>query len=186
MLEIEIKAIITDKTALKAAMCAQGFIWRQTLLETDIYYCGVNRDFALTDEALRLRTTENQDDNEIKTVLTYKGPKLDTVSKTRKELEVGILDGPCMQELLHALGHQAALTVRKRREYYTREGITACVDEVEGLGSYVELETLSDTPGGQEAAVEGLFVQLKQLGIPRESCTRKSYLEMLLEKGGVV
>lgn len=182
MLEIEIKAQVIDQSALRAALCRHGFVWQHTLLETDVYYNGVDRNFAQTDEALRLRTTKNINTGANTSAITYKGPKLDSVSKTRTEFDVGLADGSFMHELLIALGHRPVLTVRKRREYYTRQDTTACLDEVEGLGSYIELETLSGTSNAYDAVVDGLFTTLKQLGIPRHACVRKSYLELLLEK----
>lgn len=182
MLEIEIKAQIIDPGALRAALCRHGFVWQHTLLEEDVYYYGVDRNFAQTDEALRLRITQNKDTGVITSAITYKGPKLDSVSKTRTEFDVGLLEGSLMHELLCALGHRPVMTVRKQREYYTRQDTTACLDEVDRLGSFIELETLSGASVAYDAVVNGLFATLEQLGIPRHACIRKSYLEMLLDK----
>lgn len=184
MLEIEIKAKVEQPQALREVLHSHGFVRLRALRETDTYYNGVDRSFAETDEALRLRTTENLDRGGEKSAVTYKGPKLDLRSQTRREHEVGVQDGAGMHQVLLALGHTPVLQVEKRREYFRRGEITACVDEVTGLGSYMELETLSKAEEGYEEAVETLFRLLDTLGIPRECCTRKSYLEMLLERLG--
>lgn len=184
MLEIEIKAKVERPEALREALHNHGFVRLQAVRETDTYYNGVDRSFAKTDEALRLRMNENLDKGGERSAVTYKGPKLDSRSQTRKEYEVGVQDGEGMHQLLQALGHTPVLQVQKRREYFRRGDITACVDDVTGLGSYMELETLSAADEGYEKAVEALFCLLDTLGISRENCTRKSYLEMLLEQAG--
>lgn len=181
MLEIEIKARVESPEALRNALHSHGFVRLRAMRETDTYYNGVDRSFAETDEALRLRVTENLDKGGERSAVTYKGPKLDSHSQTRAEHEVGVQDGGEMHQVLLALGHTPVLQVQKRREYFRRGEITACVDEVSGLGSYMELETLSKAEDGYEEAVELLFGLLDTLGIPKENCTRKSYLEMLLE-----
>ena len=182
MLEIEIKARAESHARLIERLSAAGFALADTLLESDTYFNGGGRDFAKTDEALRLRSTENADTGARAEAITYKGPKLDQLSKMRREYEVGLSNAPLMRELLCALGYAPVFTVKKCRAYYTRGNITACVDMVEGLGSYVELETIAEENAQNEETVEKLFALLEALGVPRESCTRKSYLELLLEK----
>ena len=185
MLEIEIKAKVPAHAHLIGRLRQEGFVLADTLLESDTYFNGGGRDFAKTDEALRLRSTENEVAGTRKEAITYKGPKLDQFSKMRREYEVGISDAPLMRELLCALGYAPVFTVKKRRAYYTRGEVSACVDTVEGLGTYVELEIIAEESGQSERAVEELFALLEELGVPRESCTRKSYLELLLEQSVV-
>ncbi|MDL2257904.1 class IV adenylate cyclase [Eubacteriales bacterium OttesenSCG-928-K08] len=180
MLEIEIKAKIDDPLQIVDALIHNGFLAEKNLEETDIYYNGIDRSFAKTDEALRLRFTSSG--KTTSAAITYKGPKLDKISQTRKELEVSLLDGPTMDALLRELGHTPVLTVKKQRQYYQKDKITACLDDVEGLGSYLELEMLAEEKSNRDQAVAELFAVLKALGVAQTSCTRKSYLEMLLEK----
>ncbi|MDL2235230.1 class IV adenylate cyclase [Christensenellaceae bacterium OttesenSCG-928-L17] len=184
MLEIEIKAKADNHAELVKNLLLRGFCKEHTLRERDTYFNGVDRNFKQTDEALRLRSTEKLASGERHAAITYKGPKIDNVSQTRKEYEVCVGDGPRMQDLLMALGYAPVLTVQKERAYYTRGDITACVDEVEGLGSFVELEIVAEESAASDEAVETLFILLEALGISRAACTRKSYLEMLLHKLG--
>lgn len=181
MLEIEIKAKLLDRQSVKEALLAQGFQKMRVQAEKDIYYHGVNRNFANTDEALRLRFTKQIESGAQTAYLTYKGPKLDAVSQMRKEIEAGVLEPLALHNILCALGHTPVRTVEKTREYYVKEALTACLDRVDGLGDYIELETMRAEHEGKEAAVEDLFALLTRLGVEKELCTRKSYLEMLLE-----
>ena len=54
--------------------------------QSDLYFNHPARDFAKTDEALRLRSVGDEH------FITYKGPKLDATTKTRQEIE---LPPPC-------------------------------------------------------------------------------------------
>lgn len=182
MLEIEIKAKIESIDSLRKKLLRQEFTPLYAIREADTYYNGVNRNFAQTDEALRVRQTELAGDGERRAFVTYKGPKLDAGSKVRKELEVTVSDGSVMGELLRSLGHEAVLEVVKAREYFQKGKMIACLDEVVGLGSYMELEIVTEEGGGYTLERDMLLETLDSLDVSREACTRKSYLELLLEK----
>jgi len=74
--------------------------------QTDIYYNSPCRDFGKTDEALRLRNEGGQ------IFLTYKGKKLDAMSKTRKEVEVEVAGFDNMEDVLLSLGFTRPLRVQ--------------------------------------------------------------------------
>ena len=56
-------------------------------IEVDRYFNHPARDFAETDEALRIRRIGPVNR------ITYKGPRVDTVTKTRQELELPLVEG---------------------------------------------------------------------------------------------
>ena len=84
-----------------------------TSFQVDEYYAHPTRDFAATDEALRLRT-----ENDL-TVITYKGPKLDRETKTREEFEVSVANRATMASILDRLGFQSVMTISKRADTST-------------------------------------------------------------------
>ena len=49
--------------------------------QVDTYFSHPARDFAATDEALRIRSIDQEN------FVTYKGPKLDATTKTRREID---------------------------------------------------------------------------------------------------
>ena len=61
--------------------------------------------------------------------------------------------------------------------------MTACVDQVESLGSFLELEILVDSPEQKESALQSIEALLLDMGSSLKETTRKSYLSMLLSKG---
>lgn len=184
MLEAELKASLEGRTLeeLEAAARAMGFRPERVLRETDLYFNGADRDFAATDEALRLRTcAQLEPAGETVTCLTYKGPKTDPRSNSRTEYETAVGEEETARRLLESLGFHPVCRVEKVRRELTLEGATLCLDRVTGLGEFLELEILCGEEE-REAAVERLLGLLDRLGVPRTALLRRSYLGMLLEK----
>ena len=186
MLEAELKASLAGMSTdeLLGRACSLGFRPVRRLRETDVYFNGNDRDFCRTDEALRLRRVRKLPGGPEVCLLTYKGPKLDRVSSTRIEYETAVTDGETAGKLLEALGYRPVFTVEKLRREYGMENVTLCLDEVAGLGAYLELETLATSEAERGDAVETLLELLDRLEISRGRLTRESYLE-LLKAGGV-
>lgn len=184
MLEAELKASLGDLAAEELAdrAAALGFLPEEQVRERDIYFNGTERDFRRTDEALRLRSVRRLPDGPWESLITYKGPKLDRVSNARTEYETGVSDGGTAQKLLEALGYRPLAEVNKVRRTYRLDQVTLCLDQVQGLGGFLELELLVPGEEQREAAVERLLALLEELGIPRGQLSRRSYLELLAEK----
>jgi adenylate cyclase class 2 len=157
MLEIEQKYARADFAELERLLAAWGATPAVTLQEADHYFNAPDRDFAQTDEVFRLRRIGSHN------FLTYKGPKRPSRVKSRTELEVAVADGDAAAEqltqLLIHLGYRPTAVVRKRRrEYPMQRGsfmLTVCLDDVEELGCFAELEILA--PEGQEAEAAGVL-----------------------------
>lgn len=174
MLELEMKISIADPDNVRRRLAEMGIAKSEIRLEKDVYFNAPDRDFAATDEALRIRRAGNE------CTLTYKGPKMRMHAlKAREEFTVRVDSFEEIERILERLGMRRVMEVRKRREIYRTENITVTLDEVEGLGSYVEIETLVEK--GSECKAELLEVVKKQLGIDGEPTTL-SYLEILLAK----
>ena len=76
-------------------------------------------------------------------VITYKGQKLDRVTMTRPEYETEVSDPETADKILAALGyHVVPPEVMKLRKNLVRGEMTACLDHVQGLGDFLELEIL--------------------------------------------
>jgi adenylate cyclase, class 2 len=174
MIEIEIKAQ-ADHKALLSALKDAGATFEKTVDQHDTYYNAPHRDFGETDEALRLREQSGR------VYMTYKGKKLDTKSKTRKEVEVEVMDRTKMDDILLSLSFKKTLEVKKKRDIYHLSGVEVCVDRVEGLGDYVELEAMAEDMKDMPEKRDMLIDTMRKLGVKGE-LIRESYLEMLLTK----
>ncbi len=189
MLEIELKAALdgVDEAALVGRLAALGFSLSYECREEDTYYNGVDRDFRKTDEALRVR--EHEQDGRVDARLTYKGPKTDARSQTRAELETDVGSAETLRAILDALGYLRVLTVKKTRRGCVGSGayagVNLCLDEVDGLGAFIELEYPSPDDGPEterESRVSQLLSLLSLLGVPDRNLTRRSYLELLIAR----
>lgn len=179
MLEIEMKFPVADFAPLEAKLDAWHASERQASHEADHYWNAPDRDFRKTDEAFRLRRIGP------KNLATYKGPKLPGPAKTRTEIEVPLQDGDEAAALFCALAERLAYrsvaVVRKRRttRSFRRDGfdLHVCMDEVEQVGRYVEVEIVA--PDDRKAEAEAVLTQVtKELGLAHPE--RRSYLELLV------
>lgn len=181
MYEVELKFPIAAAGSIVPLLEALGAQKLETLHQRDVYFRHPSRDFAQTNEALRVRTSGNE------TRITYKGPVIDTQAKVRREIELPIGsnagDGAEMEELLSLLGFEPVRAVEKLRTPYHLQwegrSLEVSLDEVTGLGSFLEIEGLADER--QRDAVRDAILRLaSRLGLANPE--RKSYLRMLLEK----
>ncbi len=173
MLEIEIKAYCDSCKDVIDRIISLGGKIKEMRIESDIYFNHPSRDFEKTDEAFRIRVIDNRN------ILTYKGPKLDEKTKTRFEQEVDFEDFESMKTILLKLGFVLVDEVVKERTIYLLNDIEICVDRVDGVGDFVELEKM-DTD--KEKCEKELFELAERLGLDRFE--RRSYLELKLGGGG--
>jgi adenylate cyclase class 2 len=176
MYEVELK-VRADHGPVRTRLADVGTESRGTVQQVDTYYDAPHREFAETDEALRIRRTTG--DGETTIELTYKGPLLEAESKSREEHEVVVSDNDEAAAILDGLGFEPAATVEKERESFTHEGYTVTLDSVDGLGEFVEVET--EVPNDDiEDAREGAIEVLAELGLDADDQIRTSYLGLLL------
>ncbi|HEV3416284.1 MAG TPA: class IV adenylate cyclase [Pirellulales bacterium] len=179
--EVEQKFPVPDLAEIERRLIELGAAIQAPVEQADLYYAHPVRDFALTDEALRIRRVGEQN------FITYKGSKIDPTTKTRREIELSLAGGAegakAWGELLEALGFRPVVEVRKRRrtaklEWHGQQ-VEAALDEVEPLGNFVELEIDADEAEVQDAkaCLASLAAELN-LG----KGERRSYLELLLGK----
>ena len=184
MYEVELKFQVSDASVLERELVALGARFREPVEQVDRYFAHPCRDFAATDEALRLRRTGAD------VAITWKGPRIDAATKTRREIELAVAPngGPAAIDrwtgLLEALGFRQVREVAKRRRSaavaWDGAEVEAALDAVAGLGVYLELELQADADGVPLA--RGRLESLaRRLGCgPTE---RRSYLELLLARG---
>lgn len=176
MIEVEIKARVEDPKYIERTIISLGAAPIGIENQADTYYNSSSYDFEKTDEALRIRAQDS------KYFLTYKGPKMDSISKTRKEFEVEIHDANVMGDILSSLGFSPVATIVKRRKIYRIWDFSIALDNVRSLGDFIEVEIVLRDSNNYEEKVESIFRFINKLGINRESTVRESYLEMFLRQ----
>jgi adenylate cyclase, class 2 len=176
--EVEMKSSVADMPAVEAQLAELGAAAAEAKTEVDLYFNHPARDFAQTDEALRLRRVGRVNR------ITYKGPKVDPTTKTRRELDLPLAEGEAAFDawsaMLGALGFTPVGEVRKRRRKamvpWQGRTVEVSLDEVDRLGTFVELELV--VPEDEfETAKRCITSLAARLGLRGNE--RRSYLELL-------
>lgn len=180
--EVELKFRVDDPSRVRDVVRTLEARQGETVGQVDTYFAHPVRDFATTDEALRVRIVGPTG------CVTYKGPLLDAVTKSREETELWFAGGAADAErfggVLERLGFMRVRAVVKRREPWSLgwqgRDVEVALDEVEGLGTFVELETGASRESFEDAKAS-LLALAERLEL-RDS-ERRSYLALLLAQG---
>ena len=195
MYEVELKFPLPPGPAADAVLgrlAGRGATFGEPVTQADRYFNHPVRDFAVTDEALRIRVVTGPD-GVPRGRLTYKGPKLDATTKTREEFEPRLASGAeavdALADVLRRLGFREVFTVTKTRRTARLSAADGdgrpreyevTRDAVEGLGDYLEIETTA-TAETLDAARTAVLAFAASLGLGGGE--RRGYLELLLSRG---
>jgi len=173
MHEVEGKYRVRDLESVRTRLIRRGAEPLTSGTEVDIYFQAPHRDFAATDEALRLRHSGTGWE------LTYKGPRVPAGRvKAREEITLPVDAKDACIAILSRIGFVPAAEVRKHRDTYRLSGATVTLDQVEGLGEYVEIEVISSDTGAAGEVIEEVRRELEIEG----RNIHRSYLELILER----
>jgi len=186
--EVEVKVPINDEKAIEHMIIKAGGKRLNSEFQSDLYYDHPCRSFSQTDEAIRIRAREPDTDLPLPTSeyapieLTYKGPKVDKTTKTRLEYTSGISNFEAITSLLRHTGFKLVATVKKHRVFFDIDGITLSIDNVEGVGTFLELELVAQGEKDMQDSKNRLLSLVKRLGLDPMSLVRDSYLELYLSR----
>lgn len=173
-MELEAKYRSRDNDKVEKALVELGARKLSDEVMEDLYFSHRARDFGASDEVLRIRRTEGGVE------LTYKGPRMRREdAKAREEITVQVGDGLAARRIIERLGFEQTYALRKRRTSYLLDKVRIDLDDVDGLGQFVELELLTEAP---ERAAE--LLELARRGLPLEEQETRTYLEMYIDKLG--
>ncbi len=182
-MEVEQKFPVEDLAIVESRLRDLGASVSGPKREADLYYAHPARDFAATDEALRIRRSGGAN------WITYKGPKIDATTKTRREIELPLPEGPeghaSWASLIEALGFRPVVEVSKerRKALVAWEGrqVEVSLDRVDNVGTFVELELVTDADDVTPAKT-CIASLAERLGL--SASERRSYLELLIQRQG--
>jgi len=138
-------------------------VW--TRRQTDVY-------FAVPDGRLKLRIEQPGE----ATLVRYRRADVAGIRDSHYEL----LSVPDAEETLRELEarHGSCAHVQKERALYMLENVRVHLDEVEGLGTFIELEAVMDGVESDAAAHALLRRLLAELGVAPEDILSQSYGDM--------
>lgn len=183
-LEIETKARISDKGGVVAQLISRGCTLSQPVVQDDTVYVrelGTLEKFLNNDSFARIRI---QNDGVV--LLTVKKPKDKSPDVLVKhEAEVVVSSATEAERMLLLLGYHKSVHVHKIRRTGECEGFHVCIDSIEGLGDFIELEQMA-----QESEAEAIQTRMRSflssLRIPSHDEVTKGYDILMIEKRGLL
>ncbi|HSI20909.1 MAG TPA: class IV adenylate cyclase [Verrucomicrobiae bacterium] len=182
MQEIEVKARVQNAEGLKAALVLRGVHLTEPKTQHDTIYTEGDWEFVkFQNERNILRIREQGESS----VLTLKRPGVNELHSI--EHETVIANVKEMHEILLLMGYKPIVEVKKKRQKGHFQDMEICLDEVEGIGVFVEVERLLESDKDVEKVQEELFVFLEELGVAREDRETRGYdtLARLKQEGNL-
>jgi len=138
--EIEAKMRVADFAPVREALTRAGAGRIREVVEENIFFDTPARSLLSAGSGLRLRINRDSPTGKESFVVTYKGAQAASHVKMREEIEVSVSSAPETIALLSRLGYQRRLSFQKRRESWSLDSCKIELDEIEQLGSFVEIE----------------------------------------------
>lgn len=174
MLEIEIKARVTEPQALQREAALQGELLRE-YHKRDSYFC--------TPAGPHVRVRREADGSGL---VTRKYKQISGGVETSREDEFTVDRPELAEQLLRDLGAATWITKEKRGSAYRIQGLTVEISEVTGLGWFVEIEWLGPDSGedGRREARQRVVALAADLGIAPDQFEERPYTQLLSEREG--
>jgi predicted adenylyl cyclase CyaB len=167
-LNVEIKAKCNDPSFVKDYLAGHGAIFKGADEQTDTYF---NVDYG------RLKLREGTIENN----LIYYNRVNQTGPKNSHFHLVKIDDARGLKEVLER-SCGIKMIVKKRREIYYIDNVKFHIDDVPGLGSFIEIEAGNILANKTDAELlEQCNFYLKEFGIKEEDLVAESYSDMLMK-----
>ncbi|HSW81111.1 MAG TPA: class IV adenylate cyclase [Candidatus Saccharimonas sp.] len=175
MREIEIKARVRDQKMLETKLAELGIKLGKPKTHHDVVFCKPGqKDYQKGSIWLRLRT-----ENGKKVIWTLKadtGTKLDSI-----EHEVEVSNGNELEKMLRLMGNNMYSDLTKTRRKAAIGEVEICLDNVDGLGTYIEVERLVAPDADGDAVRAELWELLAKLGITKADQEELGY-DVLLKR----
>jgi adenylate cyclase, class 2 len=180
--EVEVKFRVGSHDDVLQRLTELGALAGSAVRQEDAYLAHPARDFAQTNEALRIR--RSGDENRV----TYKGPRRSGPTKTREEIEIAFTRGDTafeqLSRLFANLGFKPVAVIRKSRQtfhlaHHGRD-VEIVLDTADELGEFAEVEAIAATENDLPAVQTVVQEVAQTLGLT--DVEPRSYLRMYLEK----
>jgi len=168
MFTVEIKAKCQDLSMIKAILEKEGGIFLGQEEQTDIY-------FKITKGRLKLRKGAKQS-----YLIYYKREDLQEIRPSHFELYPTAT--PAKLEKVLRAAFEVLVEVKKIREVVWIQNIKFNLDNVEGLGTFIEIEAMTETPHEFAELKEKVQTFIEKFAIKKEEIQSYSYSDLLLQR----
>ena len=182
MREVEVKAHIRNEGELLEKLKGLGGVLGESVRQEDTVYVkevGSLDIFLSNDHFLRIRKTP---ENVIFTLKYHPGRNTTAIDAMPIEHEVTVDKKEELEKMLRLLGFVPAVTIIKTRRTAHVGEYEVCIDEVEGLGSFIEVEKLLEHEEDTEPTLSEMRDLLATLGVATEDIGVKRYDVQVLER----
>jgi adenylate cyclase class 2 len=177
MREIEIKAKVRDLSTLIKAFGRSGIEMPDSIVQHDIIF--VPKPYKLSEikkgqaPILRIRTVKDKCTLNLKRDIT---DQLDCL-----EYETEITNKESAISILNELSYHIAIEVKKERKQFFYLQYNICIDTVERLGSFIEIEYVADDDPDVEKIRTAMWCVLNEFGVSSDDKVTKGYDRLLDE-----
>jgi len=183
MQEIEVKVKTKDNDEVIRQLEAAGCVFSQAIEQDDMTYATTKESmdaFMRSKVFVRIRQVTGGD-----TIFTVKYDEVrHEIGMAALEHEVRVDSAEELDAMLQIMGFKRIVRVKKSRRKTTYKNYEICVDDVEELGSYMEIEKLAEKDADPHTVHEELVGVLESLGIDLEGRVSKGYDMITLEREG--
>lgn len=178
MREIEIKLKVEDLEAVAQKLLEKGCKLSEPVCQYDVIYTLKEKPPRLEyakegDISIRIRRSGGKAELNLK---EQRSGEMDNL-----EYETEVKDPEAMHSILIKLGYIPEVEVKKRRQKGKIGEYEICLDDVEKLGTFVELEKLSSDGANPDEVREELLRELEKLGLSRRDEETRGYDNQILE-----
>ncbi len=179
-LEIEAKYKISteQRSTIDQYIKSNNFVPKKVVREADTYYSRPDIDFMVTKECLRIRRSDTYSE------LTYKPGSTKEMQATglfwKQELDIDVTgQEEKMHSFLLAIGSIELVTVPKERRAFKKGKVVLALDEIKGLGTFLEIEIITSKDDKKQALKE-IESMAKLLKLDEGNLVRLPYRDLLL------
>jgi adenylate cyclase class 2 len=176
--EVEVKYRVEDDAALLAALDRRGVMLSAPSRQDDQAYAPADWRYGTSKVGVPFARLRTQDSRHLFTVKRPVDNELACL-----EHETVVADRDQMHDALLAMGFVPTVRIVKFRRSARWDEVSLCLDVVDGLGTFVELETLIGAEGSALDAQEALDCKIRALGVPMSRAT-STYDSLILAAGG--
>lgn len=172
MREIEIKLRVKNLDELEEKLTVSGLVISKEITQHDVVYVPKDASDPFSNVKVGdifIRIRKENDVNKL-TLKQQRGPGLD-----KTEYETEVKDSEQIHQMLLLIGWKPELEVKKIRKKGGLGEYEICLDRVEQLGNFIELEKMTDENADPEKVKKELFEALKPFGLTEKDEEIKGY-----------
>ena len=176
MFEVEVKTYLFNTNGIIEMLKNKGCILETPIIQKDdvfVHQSIQNAKIPNGSNVLRIRTENDR------YLLTLK-----QIQNSFEAIELEtIVDNPkAVSEMLELLGYKRLVTVNKKRTKTKYNKFLLCIDEVEFLGNFLEVELLVEKEDEKATALEQIHNFLNELSISKNDICHERYYMLLFHK----